>query len=81
MRYIPDNIIYHPAGTIFTNVKGEERKVAKINTDERKELKGRMKAWWEFIKLHKIDTGITSNDFELFNDCETLVFPGKIRCS
>lgn len=77
MKYIPDNIVYHPPGTIITNVKGEDRKVVKINTEERRNLNNRLKAWWEFIKQHNIDPGITTNDFNLFNDRETLVFGKK----
>jgi hypothetical protein len=74
MRYKPDNIVYHPAGTIITNIKGEDRKVVKINTEERRELNSRLKAWWEFVKQHDIDPGITPFDFKLFNDRETLIF-------
>ena len=76
MRYIPDNIINHPAGTIFTNVEGE-RTMAKINTEERRNLNKRMKTWWQFIKKHDIDPRISTNDFNLFNDRETLVFRKK----
>ncbi len=74
MRYRPQNIVNYPESTIFTNAEGEGRKVVKINTDERRELNNRLKAWWQFIKQHEIDPGITTNDFKLFNDRETLVF-------
>ena len=73
MRYIPDKIFYHPISPIIINIDGE-RTVAKINTEERRILKNRLKAWWEFLKQHKIDTGITTHDFKLFNDRETLIF-------
>ncbi|MFC1827097.1 hypothetical protein ACFLZQ_04110 [Thermodesulfobacteriota bacterium] len=72
MRYIPYNVVHHPESPIITKINGE-RTVVKINTEERRILKNRLKAWWEFVKQHDIDPGITSNDFKLFNDCETLV--------
>jgi len=72
MKYIPDRIFYHPIDAIITNIEGE-RAVAKINTAERRKLKNYLKAWWEFIKQHDIDPGITTNEFKLFNDREVLI--------
>jgi hypothetical protein len=74
MRYIPGNIVNHPEGTIITNIKGEGRKVVKINTEERRILNSRLKSWWGFVRQHKINPGITTNEFKLFNERETLVF-------
>jgi len=74
MKYIPNNIIYRPEATIFTRFEGERREVAKVNSEERRELKRRLESWWDFVKQHRIDPGITTNDFELFNECETKVF-------
>ena len=68
MRYIPNKIVRYPAGTIITNVKGEDRKMVKINTRERRKLSDCLKEWWKFIKQHEIDPGITPNDFKSFND-------------
>lgn len=76
-RYILKAIIYYPESTIFTHVKGEDRVVAKINTEERREIKKRLKSWWGFIQQHEIDPGISTNDFHIFNECETLVFGKK----
>ena len=73
-KYIPEQILYCPESTIFINKNGEERKVAEINTKERRELNNRLKEWWKFIKQHDIAPGLTTNDFEVFNKCETEVF-------
>ncbi len=73
-RYIPSRIINYPESTIYIHLKGECTEVAKINTPKKQELNKRLRAWWDFIKQHEIDPGITTNDFEIFNQCETLVF-------
>lgn len=73
-RYIPEGIIYYPETTIFTRIKGEKREVSKIDTEEKINLNRRLRAWWDFIKQYDINPGITTNDFQVFNECETQIF-------
>lgn len=73
-RYIPMEIINYHDSTIFEHINDERRTASKIDTEERRELNRRIKRYWDFIKQHDIDHGITPNDFELFNECEVQVF-------
>lgn len=72
-NYLPNNIAYLPISPIIINIKGEGRILAKISTEERRDLKKRLEAYWTFIKQHDICTGLTACDFKTFNDCETQV--------
>ncbi len=74
LRYHPSNIVYHPVSEITTNIKGEGRTVAKVNTTERRELKQQLKAYWDFIKQHNIDPNITTHDFNIFNKVQVEVY-------
>lgn len=66
--YLPQGVIYYPQSPIFINEKGKGSVMARVNTEERRDLRKRMQRYWSFIQDHEITPGFDGYTFELVND-------------
>ncbi|MBV5330591.1 MAG: hypothetical protein JZU65_23670 [Chlorobium sp.] len=70
----PARRYYQPEGTLILSLKKEKvKEVAKINTVERRCLNARIRRYWDFLKQHKINSGLSRETFNLYNNIQTEV--------
>ena len=74
MKYRPAKRYFLPEGTILLSKGGKEKKtVAKIDTIERRQINGQLRAFWDFLKQQEIKSNITDAIFNLCNEYQVEV--------
>lgn len=74
IKYAPQSRYYVPSSPLYFKLPGEKKKtMAKVNTSERKQIKERIRSYWESLKYHNLKLGITREEFNILNDYQVEV--------
>jgi hypothetical protein len=76
-KYLPTRVVFQPLSPIVVKLKSEGITLAKIDTEDRRDLNQRLRRVWSFLQKHEISPGIDRQTFNIFNQLETEVYRKK----